>query len=570
MSKTLIVESFQETGSSAIDVLSYLTKAQAALEEGNLLLVMEILMEAHKSFPDDVQVLAAMVGMQAKLEHWKQMLPNLDLLISLQPDEIEWPIRRLAALHSCKAFKELVRESLLLLKKEPKNTKILALQASAYKELNELPLGLDVVNVLIELNSSAAEPFLIRGLIYREMGEAKLAKADLLKAESFGDNTPLLLNALGTLHADFHEHEIALDYFRKALSLKAGSETIVLIAINASLSAMSLGEFDKGWQFYAYRKLAMDAQKITYPAWQGENLSGKHLVVRREQGLGDELRFSSVIAEVADEAKLITLECDPRLVELYRRSFPHNVTLVGMSSIIGGQDHGNSYMDVHCAAHIGDLSQYRRRSLDDFPEHYGYLKPDPKRVGYWTDYLQKLEGKINVGVSWKSGNVGGKRSTHYADIKEWLPVLSIEGVNFVNLYYGDSKEDLQWVEAQVGVKVHIPKGIDLRNDIDDLSALMASLDLVVGPHTAPIDLAMAVKGASAWVLPFRHFETKGAFYFGQAYFPWSPATKPVFGDGFKGTMDLVAEELAHIVQTTDPKLTLAELSKLMYVCYGAS
>ena len=140
----------------------------------------------------------------------------------------------------------------------------------------------------------------------------------------------------------------------------------------------------------------------------------------------------------------------------------------------------------------------------------------------------------------------------------------------MNLYYGDSKEDLQWVEAQVGVKVHIPKGIDLRNDIDDLSALMASLDLVVGPHTAPIDLAMAVKGASAWVLPFRHFETKGAFYFGQAYFPWSPATKPVFGDGFKGTMDLVAEELAHIVQTTDPKLTLAELSKLMYVCYGAS
>ena len=241
-----------------------------------------------------------------------------------------------------------------------------------------------------------------------------------------------------------------------------------------------------------------------------------------------------------------------------------------MSSIIGGQDHGNSYMDVHCAAHIGDLSQYRRQSLDDFPEHYGYLKPDPKRVGYWTDYLQKLEGKINVGVSWKSGNVEGHRSTHYADIKEWLPVLSIEGVNFVNLYYGDSKEDLQWVEAQVGVKVHIPKGIDLKNDIDDLSALMASLDLVVGPHTAPIDLAMAVKGASAWVLPFRHFETKGAFYFCQAYFPWSPATKPVFGDGFKGTMDLVAEELAHIVQTTDPKLTLAELSKLMYVCYGAS
>jgi hypothetical protein len=99
---------------------------------------------------------------------------------------------------------------------------------------------------------------------------------------------------------------------------------------------------------------------------------------------------------------------------------------------------------------------------------------------------------------------------------------------------------------------------------------MASLDLVVGPHTAPVDLAMAVKGASAWVLPFRKFNTRGPFYFGQAYFPWAPAVKPVFGDGFKGTMDAVAEELAHIVQTNDPKLTLAELSKIMYVCFGAS
>ena len=137
------------------------------------------------------------------------------------------------------------------------------------------------------------------------------------------------------------------------------------------------------------------------------------------------------------------------------------------------------------------------------------------------------------------------------------------------MYYGDGEEELKWVEAQIGVKVHTPKGIDLKNDIDDLSALIASLDLVVGPHTAPIDLAMSVKGASAWVLPFRKFNTRGSFYFGQSYFPWAPATKPVFGDSFKGTMDVVAEELAHIVQTNDPKLTLAELSKIMYVCYGA-
>jgi tetratricopeptide (TPR) repeat protein len=548
-----------------VDALYYVTKAQAALEEENPLLAMEYLFKAHNIEPDDVEILAAMLEIQMKLGHWKQMLPNLDVLINLQPDNISWPINRLAALNACEAFDEVVEESLLLLKLYPKHTKILTLLASAYYESNNYSLGLDVVNGLIALNLGAGEPFLIRGLIYRSMGEIERAKTDLFKAESLGENTTVLFNALGLWHSGLHQHEIALDYFCKALSLNSGANSVAKIAFNASLSAMALGDFEKAWQFYSYRKYGTGViEETTYAAWQGENLSGKHLVVRREQGLGDEVRFSSVIAEVAEEAKLITLECDPRLVDLYQRSFPCNVRLVGV------QVHGNGYVRADCAAHIGDLSVYKRRSLDDFPEHYGYLQPDFERVSYWSDYLDGLGGKLSIGVSWKSGNTKGMRSTYYTNIEHWLSVFSIEGINFVNLYYGDSDEELKWVEAQIGVKVHTPKGIDLKNDLDDLSALMASLDLVVGPHTAPVDLAMAVKGASAWVLPFINFNARSPFYFGQAYLPFAPAAKPIFGDGFKKTMDVVEEELSHIVQTTDPKLTLAELSKVMYACYGAS
>jgi Tfp pilus assembly protein PilF len=571
MRNDLTADTIQESESSAIDALYYLTKAQVALEEKNYFLAMKNLVEAHKIEPDEVEIIASMAEIQVKLGHWKQMLPNLDLLINLQPDEINWPINRLVALIACGACVQAVEESLLLLKLYPQHTKVLTLLASAYYESNNYSRGLDVVNGLIESNSGSGEPFLIRGLIYRSMGETEQAKTDLLKAESLGENTTALFNALGVWHSGVFEWEIALSYFSKALFLDLGSNAVGRIALNASLCAMSLGEFDKAWEYYAYRKdSAGVAPETTHNAWQGESLSGKHLVIRREQGLGDELRFSSVIAEVAEEAKLITLECDPRLVDLYRRSFPNNVRLVGVRSINGEIMHGNGYMGVDCAAHIGDLSIFKRRSLDDFPEHYGYLKPDPKRVGYWTDYLEKLEGKINVGVTWSSGLKTGIRGHEHTNIEDWLPVFSIEGINFVNLYYGDCEEELKWVEDQIGVKVHVPKGIDLKNDLDELSALIASLDLVVGPHTAPLDIAMSVKGASAWCLPFMKFNNSGSYYFGQGYWPWAPAAKPVFGDGFKETMGVVAEELAHIVQTTDPKFTLVELSKIMYVCYGAS
>ena len=569
------VDMLEKSKNSSKNAFYFLGKAQAALKEENLPLVMKNLIQAHKIEPGEIEILRAMLEIQEKLGHWTQMLPILDLLIKLQPDEIKWPICRLATLQSCEAFETLVEESLLLLKLYPRHIKILTLLASAYYELNNFSLALNTVNTLIEFNLGTAEPFVIRGLIYMTMGDRDRAKIDLLKAESFGEKTILIFNALGAFYAGVHEHETALAYYGKALSLAEGSYMTAKIALNASRSAMSLGKFDIGWQLYAYRKTDIATKfgtvmkETIYPVWQGEKLVGKHLVIRREQGLGDELRFSSVIAEVADEAKLVTLECDPRLVDLYQRSFPNNVKPVGIEKIGAARNLSDSYVEVNAAAYIGDLSHYKRQTLDDFPEHYGYLTPDPKRVDFWTDYLEKLEGKINVGVCWKSANVEGSRRNHYTNIKHWLPVFAIEGINFVNLYYGDSEEDLKWVEAQTGVKVLTPEGIDLRNDIDELSALIASVDLVVGANTAPIELSMAVRGASTWMLPFRHFDTKDAFYFGQAYYPWAPAAKPIFGDGFQKTMDLVAEELAYVMQTKNPRHTLVELSKIMYVCYGA-
>ena len=557
----------QDDITPSADPFYYLAKAQVAIKEDNLHLVLENLVMAHSIVPDEIDILAAIAEVQVKLEHWKQMLPILDLLINLQPDELSWRINRLAALASCENYEQVVEEALPLLETYPKQKEILDYLVSAYYHLNNFSLGLIAVNNLVELNPGRG--MVLRGLIYRSLGDKERAKTDLLKAESMGENSTSLFNTLGALYLGLAQHEIALDYFCKAITRASSDSLRTQIALNASFSAMCLGDFDRGWEFYAYRKYTSVTKETSYPAWQGESLSGKHLVVRREQGLGDEIRFASLIPEIANEARSLTLECDPRLIDLYQRSFSNNVALVGVPETGGKHDHGDSYEDVNYAAHIGDLAHYKRRSLDDFPEHYGYLQPDPKRVSYWSDYLDGLGGKLNVGVSWKSGNTTGIRSNYYTNIEHWLPVFAIEGINFVNLYYGDSEEELKWVEAQIGVKVHVPKGIDLKNDLDDLSALMASLDLVVGPHTAPVDLAMAVKGASVWVLPFRKFNTRGGFYFGQSYFPWAPATKPVFGDGFKGTMDVVAEELAHIVQTNDPKLTLAELSKIMYVCYGA-
>ena len=60
--------------------------------------------------------------------------------------------------------------------------------------------------------------------------------------------------------------------------------------------------------------------------WTGGSLKNKRLLVTAEQGVGDELMFASMIPDLArraaEEGGSIVLECDPRLVPLFARSFP--------------------------------------------------------------------------------------------------------------------------------------------------------------------------------------------------------------------------------------------------------
>ena len=68
---------------------------------------------------------------------------------------------------------------------------------------------------------------------------------------------------------------------------------------------------------------------------------------------------------------------------------------------------------------------------------------------------------------------------------------------------------------QFGVEILQPPGIDLKLDLDDVSALCAALDLTVGPATATTNLAASV-GAPTWFI-----STPDAWpRLGTNFYPW--------------------------------------------------
>ena len=64
---------------------------------------------------------------------------------------------------------------------------------------------------------------------------------------------------------------------------------------NRGLTRLLVGQYKDGWADHEWRWEAKffpcKRPKINVPIWQGENLSGRHLLVFGEQGLGDMIQF---------------------------------------------------------------------------------------------------------------------------------------------------------------------------------------------------------------------------------------------------------------------------------------
>ncbi len=111
--------------------------------------------------------------------------------------------------------------------------------------------------------------------------------------------------------------------------------------------------------------------------------------------------------------------------------------------------------------------------------------------------------------------LGMKRGKYYSALDSWGPILKTPGATFVNLQYGDCRDEIARAEEQHASKINVIDGLDLKNDIDGAAALSAAVDLVISAPTAAAATAGAV-GTEVWFL------TAGRTWpqLGTDEFPW--------------------------------------------------
>jgi tetratricopeptide (TPR) repeat protein len=360
---------------------------------------------------------------------------------------------------------------------------------------------------------------------------------------------------LGYAYQHLGQLEEALANYDRALERVVDTTEKRETRHSRSICLIGAGKLEEGFREYEIRNderfRAYLHHMIKAPKWNGEDISGKKVLLVGEQGLGDEFMFANILPDVAaavGDAGKLQIAVDPRLVSLFQRSFPKAEVGAYDDRTLIDKDGNKALRLIPFAAGgnepdywapMGTALQFYRKTLADFP-HKPFLTPDPLRVADYRALLEKLPGK-KIGICWRSMMLGAKRAKYYSPVDAWGPVLKTEGVTFVNLQYGDCADELTRMRDKFGVTVEVIPDLNLRDDIDGAAALSAALDLVISAPTAAAATAASV-GAPVWFL------TAGRTWpqLGTDEFPWYANTKVISPERFGDWTDVMAKASARL------------------------
>lgn len=355
-----------------------------------------------------------------------------------------------------------------------------------------------------------------RGLIAMERGAHRDA-ADLLRSVLEEDPTyTVAATGLRLVLARLDGDSSVIDLRNRIGygSASAGRAGVRLGDRDQATTLLLQGDFLKSWSVRRaapqWRTLKRDLGRrfLNYEMLPDDPGSSMFLIA--DEGVGDEIRTAQYLDELAGRYR-VTATCDPRLLPLFRRSFP-SVDFVGVPRRVRGSLNPvydgrysdfilASHLPAHCDPHVAAADHVTFGQNLTFNRFAGtlpradtgaYLVPDPARA------VPKDGQNLKVGLVWKSHLSGGTRRMMYLGVEQLRPLLDVDGVDFWSVQHAIDPAEAEYCNEH-GIRQI--EDVDLFDDFEGLAGHLASMDLVIGISTVPMELAAAV-GTPTWLLGF--------------------------------------------------------------------
>ncbi len=411
-----------------------------------------------------------------------------------------------------------------------------------------------------------------------EMKDFDTSQAELAEAiERFPDNGDLKHEAARLLFSISRTHE-GIRYAREAvaanpddyhsmvtlavhlLMLGQGQETIDTIQKarkmapegamsgldwNLSLAYLSIGDLENGWDLHEARfrdsMASSKAREFPKPKWQGEDISDKRVLVWGDQGLGDALKSSTMLPDLAERAKEVVVELSEKGATFLQYSFPDIEFIVQKPPVDGVVTVDTDY-DI--TANITDLARYLRRDIESFQKvKFPIYSINKDRA---REYLSRIPGadeKPVIGFAWRSKNLEKYRSRYYLSVPDFFPIIEDHDAIFVNLQYKAVQKELDFLAGKLGDRFHNFEDVDLFDDLLAAGDLTSICDLVVSANTSVADMAGILD-----VPCVRFGPVEPPLLLGQPSPPWYPSAKYIYIDESKLTTEITPDIVAVMKQ----------------------
>ena len=401
------------------------------------------------------------------------------------------------------------------------------LDAKHYLDAEDYPAALEVIMKILDENPDDADALFLFGSVAIKQDKRGLAYNLFRRCAALNPDSAAVWVNYGRSQPDTPEGwQASLDCFTRALAIDsknvAAMSNIATLYIQNTqphdakiwakrcvkadpdyqpgLNALAFaylmeGKWEKGWKLYENMLGSKYRQDIHYgglPLWDGS--PGETVIVYGEQGIGDEILYSSVLEDMSKDCKVI-YDTMPRLESLLKRSLP-SVFVTGSR----WQNQIEIPPELKPTARIpaAGVPVYYRKKEQDFKGEK-YLEADPTMRKAMRGLLDSISDKPKIGIAWTGGSErtrGHLRTQHLEDL---MQILRIPDVDFISLQYTDPTEEIEKFKENKGLTIHHFSWITEIKDYDLTAALVAELDLVISVPTSVTQLAGGL-GVDTWVM----------------------------------------------------------------------
>lgn len=333
-----------------------------------------------------------------------------------------------------------------------------------------------------ELEPNSINAVFNYGSALHRVGEFEKAKDLYLRCLDIApeDWKAKVLHHIGVAYRALNENRKAAEFYQRAYDLEPNPN----ILKDRALAILAQGKLYEGLKAFEVRreaavwKLHESGGHLIAQAklpkgvvhWEGEDLTGKTVVVYHEEGSGDFIQFCRFIPRLrefgADKVFLAGPVCN--LLDLVAG----NIAVDGIAPLAGPFD---------CDYVVGSMSlPWRVGIAEDRVSGQAYFKAKPANI--------PRRGKLNIGLVWRGNPAYGQDVHRSMPFSELCPLFDLPGAAFYSLQAGPAGLEV----TNLGLDGFVANLEPLASTWRDTARLIQALDVVVTVDTAVAHLAGAL------------------------------------------------------------------------------